>query len=266
MSDLYNSVCLTSAAATFLRALGVKEPDDMAEPYSAVLDKMQLQFGDKGADRVFVYNPDAIALWLFQKYTKLFDPAILRTQIQLPVLSVMPSVTPVCFASMYTGVMPETHGIRKYEKPVLTQRTIFDVLPEAGKRCAIVSTEGDSISKIFLERNVDYFIYDSVDECNEKALQLIDEDEYDIIVLYNGDYDGNMHRWSPEGEGAMDALKANIDVFSKLHDAISEKWSGHRTLLGFCPDHGCHALDGGVGGHGLDMQEDMNIIHMFSFI
>ena len=42
--------------------------------------------------------------------------------------------------------------------------------------------------------------------------------------------------------------------------------SGHKTLLGFCPDHGCHEIDGGVGSHGLDMQEDMNIIHMFSFI
>lgn len=65
---------------------------------------------------------------------------------------------------------------------------------------------------------------------------------------------------------SIDALKANIAVFSEIHDAIKAKWSGHRTLLGFCPDHGCHEIDGGAGSHGLDMQEDMNIIHMFSFI
>lgn len=59
----------------------------------------------------------------------------------------MPSVTPVCFASMYSGVMPEIHGIMRYEKPVLKIKTVFDALAAAGKRCAIVSTEGDSISK-----------------------------------------------------------------------------------------------------------------------
>ena len=86
------------------------------------------------------------------------------------------------------------------------------------------------------------------------------------ITLYNGNYDGTMHRWAPEGKESIDTLKANIAVFSEIHDAIKAKWSGHKTLLGFCPDHGCHEIDGGVGSHGLDMQEDMNIIHMFSFI
>lgn len=162
--------------------------------------------------------------------------------------------------------MPEIHGIMKYEKPVLKIATAFDALAAAGKRCAIVSTEGDSISKIFLERNIDYYIYPSVEECNAKALELIDSDEYDFITLYNGNYDGTMHRWAPEGKESIDALKANIAVFSEIHDAIKAKWSGHKTLLGFCPDHGCHEIDGGVGSHGLDMQEDMNIIHMFSFI
>ena len=73
----------------------------------------------------------------------------------------------------------------KYEKPVLKIATAFDALAAAGKRCAIVSTEGDSISKIFLERNIDYYIYPSVEECNAKALELIDSDEYDFITLYN---------------------------------------------------------------------------------
>ena len=266
MSELYDSIRLTCSAATFTRALGVDAPDGADAPCNIVLDKLFADFGENGADRVFIYNPDAIALWLFQKYTELFKDAILRTQIQLPVLSVMPSVTPVCFASMYSGVMPEIHGIMKYEKPVLKIATAFDLLADAGKRCAIVSTEGDSISKIFLERNIDYYIYPSVEECNSKALELIDSDEYDFITLYNGNYDGTMHRWAPEGRESIDALKANIVVFSEIHDAIKAKWSGHKTLLGFCPDHGCHEIDGSVGSHGLDMQEDMNIIHMFSFI
>lgn len=92
MSELYDSIRLTRSAATFTRALGIDAPDGADAPCDIVLDKLFAELGEGGADRVFIYNPDAIALWLFQKYTELFKDAILRTQIQLPMLSVMPSV------------------------------------------------------------------------------------------------------------------------------------------------------------------------------
>ena len=47
---------------------------------------------------------------------------------------------------------------------------------------------------------------------------------------------------------------------------IQEHWSGHETLLGFAPDHGCHEIDGGLGSHGLDMPEDLNIMHFYTVI
>ncbi len=266
MSELYNSLRLTQTAATIADVLGVPPSSDFESGCDILLEKSKAAFNGENADRVFIYNPDAIALWIFQKYTALFKEAVLCTDIQLPVLSVMPSVTPVCFASMYTGVMPEIHGIKKYEKPVLKTQTIFDLLISAGKKCAIVSTDGDSISKIFLEREMDYYIYETHDECNKKALELIKEDIYDFIVLYNGNYDATMHRHGPESKESIDALKENIKTFSKISDAIKKSWKGHRTVLGFCPDHGCHEIDGNLGTHGLDMEEDMNIIHMFSFI
>ena len=266
MSELYNSLRLTKTAATIAKILGVTPSETFDSSCDIMLEKAKIAFEGKNADRVFIYNPDAIALWLFQKYTSLFKDAVLRTDIQIPVLSVMPSVTPVCFASMYTGVMPENHGIKKYEKPVLETQTIFDLLISAGKKCAIVSTDGDSISKIFLEREMDYYIYETHEECNKKALELIKEDIYDFIVLYNGNYDATMHRFGPESNESIDALKENIETFSKIYDAIRDNWKGHRTMLGFCPDHGCHEIDGKLGSHGLDMEEDMNIIHMFSFI
>ncbi|MBQ7046988.1 MAG: hypothetical protein IJN85_04535 [Oscillospiraceae bacterium] len=266
MSELYNSLRLTQTAATISKVFGVNSPSNIDPACDILIQKANDVFGGENADRVFIYNPDAIALWIFQKYTALFKEAVLRTNIQLPILSVMPSVTPVCFASMYTGVIPEVHGIQKYEKPVLKVQTVFDTLITAGKKCAIVSTEGDSISKIFLERKMDYFIYETHEECNEKALELIKEDNYDLIVLYNGNYDSTMHRYAPESEESIDALKDNIATFSKIHDAIKESWKEHKTMLGFCPDHGCHEIDGKLGSHGLDMEEDMNIIHMFSFI
>ena len=175
----------------------------------------------------------------------------------------MPSVTPVCFASMYSGVLPEVHGIRRYEKPVLQVKTLFDDFVDSGKRAAIVSTSGDSISKIFLEREMDYYIYDSVEEVNQKARELIDEDQYDLIVIYNGNYDGTMHKCGTESPQALDALRQNISFYAEIVEKIRKQWTTHRVFYGFCPDHGCHEIDAECGSHGLDMPEDMNVIHFY---
>ncbi len=266
MSDKNSSICITSVARTAAELLGIPAPADWAEPISPVLRRARERFQGKGVDRVLFYNPDAIALWLYQKYTLLLESAVCASDMQLPMLSVMPSVTPVCFGSMYSGVMPEVHGIQSYVKPVLRVHTLFDALIAAGKRPAIVSTAGDSISMIFLERAMDYFIYDTVEECNRKALELIEQDEYDLIVLYNGNYDGTMHRYSPEAKESLAVLEENAQTFAALKEAVQAHWSGHRTLLGFCPDHGCHEIDGGLGSHGLEMPEDMNVVHMYALI
>lgn len=251
-----------------------------ARPLAAVLDAASSAFGGARCDRVFMYNPDAIAWWIYQKYKTYFAPletgcadkasAAFKAggaPLMLQMRSVVPPKTPVCFASMYSGLLPEEHGIRKYEKPVLTVPTIFDTLPAAGKKVAIVSTAGDSISLIFLNRPVDYFIYKTKQECNEKALELIKEDRYDVIVLYNGDYDYWMHRVTPTGFMARRALRQNISTYCTLRDAIAENWQQHKTALAFAPDHGCHAKFGiPPGDHGEESERDMNIAHWWSFL
>lgn len=263
-----------------------------ARPLSSVLAAASSAFSGARCDRVFMYNPDAIAWWLYQKYKAYFAPletgcveavrplskdsgadkasAAFKAgsaPLMLQMRSVVPPKMPVCFASMYSGLTPEEHGIRKYEKPVLTVPTIFDALPAAGKKVAIVSTEGDSISLIFLNRPVDYFIYKTKQECNEKALELIQEDKYDVIVLYNGDYDYWMHRVTPTGFMARRALRENISTYCTLRDAIAENWQQHKTALAFAPDHGCHAKFGiPPGDHGEESERDMNIAHWWSFL
>ncbi len=263
MSETYNSICITSVTKTVCDLFGIETDGtiDKANPVITSLAKKKL--GGEKPDRAVLYNPDAVALWLYQKYTEMFTDAAINSDVAIPMYSVMPSVTPVCFASMYTGVQPEIHGIRKYEKPVLKQKTLFDYFIENGKKCAIVSTGRDSISMIFLEREMDYFIYDTPEEVNKKAHELIDEDNYDLIVIYNGNYDGTMHKHGPEAEESMNALKHNIKAYSDIADAINEKWKQHNVFYGFMPDHGCHEIDGECGSHGLDMEEDMNIIHFY---
>ena len=263
MSETFNTICITSVTSTVCSLFGIDTPETIEKENSFVTSLAQKKLGGRKPDRAVLYNPDAVALWLYQKYTEMFTDAAIRSDLAIPMLSVMPSVTPVCFASMYTGVMPDVHGIKKYEKPVLKTTTLFDYFINAGKKCAIVSTANDSISMIFLEREMDYFIYDTPDEVNKKALELIDEDNYDLIVIYNGNYDGTMHKHGPESEESMNALDHNIKAYKEITDRIEEKWTSHDVLYGFMPDHGCHEIDGGCGSHGLEMEEDMNIIHFY---
>ena len=238
MSELYNSICISSVKNTALKLSGITENTDCEKANVVVTALADEKLNGEKCDRVILYNPDAVALWLYQKYTEKFVGAALCSDVCVPMLSVMPSVTPVCFGSMYTGVMPDIHGIKRYEKPVLTTETIFDCFIKAGKKCAIVSTSGDSISMIFLEREMDYFIYDTPEEVNEKAMSLIDEDNYDLIVIYNGNYDGRMHKFGPESPEAFGALHKNLDFYCTMVDAINEKWKKHNVFYGFMPDHG----------------------------
>ena len=265
-SSVLNSISLTGVAASLAKAMDI-EPPAQAEASIPAIDRL-VQTNTKAGkvDRIFMYNPDAIGMWLYQKYTEYYLPLQEHSKLTLPLQTVMPSVTPVCFGTMYTGALPAVHGIQAYVKPVIKIDTFFDALLRAGKKPAIVSTESDSLSMIFLEREMDYFIYKTVDECTEKALELIEEDTYDFILLYNADYDSTMHRFGPESEEALQILQKNIKVFDSIAKAAKKYWSGHETLLGFAPDHGCHEIDGNLGSHGLDMPEDLNILHFYNVI
>ena len=174
-----------------------------------------------------------------------------------------PPKTPVCFGTMYTGAQPEVHGIRRYEKPVIKIDTIFDALIRAGKKAAILGDSTCSLGKIFLERDMDYFIYPTEEEINAKAAELILQDQYDFIVIYNGNYDSRMHKVGPEDPEALGELKYNVRTFGMLCELVKNHWQDHTTLIGFAMDHGCHEIDGNCGSHGLDMPEDLNIIHMY---
>ena len=259
----YAQNCISSVASSLSEIMGIEAPASAGAANPAFVKMAETAFAGRKADRVLMYNPDAIAHYIFARYTDLLQPVLENTTLALPMQSVMPSVTPVCFASMYSGAMPDVHGIKAYVKPVLTVDTIFDACIRAGKKPAIVSTNGDSISMIFLQRNMDYFLYDTVEEVNTKAKELICEDKYDLIVVYNGNYDSTMHKHGPEAAESLDALKANAKTFDALCALVRENWKAHDTVVAFAPDHGCHLIDGDAGSHGLDQTEDMLIPHFY---
>lgn len=264
MEQLLNATSLDTVCAGLCYAMGVQPPNRAAAPAPEMTAWLNEKLGDRKADRVLMFNPDAIAQWLYEKYPQLLSEAIRQTQLQLPLRSVMPSVTPVCFGTMYTGAQPEVHGIRRYEKPVITIDTIFDALIRAEKKPVIIADNQCSIGKIFLQRNMDYFLFDTIEQVLAKTAQVIQEDVYDFIVVYNGNYDSRMHKVGTEDFHALGELLHNSRAFGMLCELVKTHWQAHTTLVGFAMDHGCHDIDGNCGSHGLDMPEDLNIVHLYN--
>ena len=254
---------LDTLCAGLAYAMGIASPALAAPAVPQLTAYIDEGLRGSKADRIFLYNPDAIAQWIWEKYPQLLKEVFNRTELEIPFCSVMPSVTPVCFGTMYTGVQPEVHGIRKYEKPVITIDTLFDAMIRAGKKCVIVSETNCSLSKIFLQRDMDYFDYPTIAQVNAKAAELILKDEHDLIVVYNGNYDSVMHKHGPEGLAALCELRTNSEAFAMFSALIETHWTHHNTLVGFAMDHGCHEIDGDCGSHGLDMEEDLHILHRY---
>lgn len=260
-----NKDSLDTVCAALSYALGVEAPKEAAERNVELSEYIDGIFGGERADRLVMYNPDAIAQWVSEKYPELLQGVKKHTDKAIYLKSVMPSVTPVCFATMYTGAQPEVHGIKQYEKPVITIDTIFDRLIAAGKKIALVTYGQCSLSRIYLERNIDYYHYEDgdIDSVNAKAFELLLRDEHDVYVIYNGNFDTLMHKNGPESPLSLAELRVNDHVFSCISKIVEEHWKSHNTLVGFAMDHGCHEIDGGCGAHGLDMPEDLNIVHFY---
>jgi hypothetical protein len=274
MNAELNKTSLDTLCAALCHAAGVTPPEHAAAANEDLVRFVDEAFGGQKCDRIFMYNPDAIGQWIDEKYPTFLQEVKNRTQLQLPLRTVMPSVTPVCFGTMYTGAQPAVHGIQKYEKPVIRIDTIFDAFIRAGKKCAIIAHGSCSMGKIFLEREMDYYILANIEEVNACATRLIMEDQYDFIACYNGNYDTIMHYNGPESTAALGELRMNSHAFSVLNELIKTCWAGHRTLMGFAMDHGCHPCDfisekNGkhyLGTHGKDLPEDLNICHYYAAI
>ena len=131
---MHNTNSLDTLAAALAYAAKVEAPACSAEANPDLVKYVDEKLGEKGADRLFMYNPDAISEWLYRKYPEYTKEVRERCDIELPMATVMPSVTPVCFGTMYTGAQPAVHGIRKYEKPVIKIDTLFDSFVRAGKK------------------------------------------------------------------------------------------------------------------------------------
>ncbi|MBQ6932953.1 MAG: alkaline phosphatase family protein [Clostridia bacterium] len=262
MADHYNYYPLKQFAAIVAECMEISLPDEFAPPVKWACQVLKERLGGT-ADRAILYHADAVGMHIWQKHPYLFAPVQQHTSLALPFVSTIESVTPVAHASMYTGLDPEGHGIVTYARPQLACTTLFDVLIKDGKKPAILAYKGSTFDYIFNGRDMDYFFINNTVEMEEKALELIASDKYDVISIHACAYDTAAHTYGPEAKESLNILAREAEIFQHIAEAMDKYKGTHRTLLAYAPDHGQHLLPGGNGQHGSKMIEDMNIVHFF---
>ena len=258
-----NTTPLASLTAALAYAMGVEPPKHAAAANKDLTDYIDRALKGEKADRVFIYNSDAIGQWLIKKYPSLYAEIPEAMELELPMVTVNPPKTPIAFGTMYTGAEPHIHGIVQYEKKLITIDTLFDALARAGKKVALLSCDDYSMSIIFAGRDIDYFIFDNWAQVNAKAAELIIADEYDFILTYNANFDDTQHLTGPESAEALAEIRFNCRTFCMFNEMIKTHWSHHNVLIGTGMDHGCHANAEGLGEHSDDTPEDRNIVHHY---
>ncbi len=265
MAEYLNSFHLSRFAGILADVMGLPLPDSFAAGIPWVSDLLKKQAGGT-ADRLVLYHADAVGQYIWQKYTSLFAPVYAHTSLALPFVSTIESVTPVAHASMYTGLEPPEHGIQTYVRPQLTCLTLYDILLKAGLRPCILAETDSTFLHIFKGRPMDYFVEETAVGIQEKALELIDLDKYDLLSIHTFDYDSASHAYGPESKEALNALSLEAEGFDRISCALEKYRGKHRTVISYSPDHGQHRTPGGTGAHGSTMSEDMNILHFFGTI
>lgn len=254
--------CITSVTPTICKLMKIIPPSlSTRDVIQSVIEKAETEKISQ-IEKCLLYAPDAIGTHLHRKYPDIIANVLQHAPIEVSLRSVVPPKTPVCFASMFTGAMPDMHGIQEYKKPVLECDTLFDALIRGGKKIAIVAVTNSSIDCIFRKRKMDYFseIYD--DQVTNRTIELIEADEYDFILAYHQEYDDALHRSTPESEETIKAFRNHVNSFVKIANHCESTWGKYDRMIMFTPDHGAHTdPDTGRGTHGKDIPEDMEISH-----
>ena len=266
MTEHFNRYHLKHFASTVAACMDIELPEPFAPPIDWAANILKKRLGGS-ADRVVLYHADAVGMYIWQKYTDLFAAVHEHTTVTIPYSSTIDPVTPVAHASMYTGLLPKHHGISNYVRPKLSCSTLYDELIARGKKIAVVCMDDSSFCRIFADRDMDYFVLpEDALLIQEKALELIESDKYDLISIHSYDYDTASHANGPESAAALEKLAIEVDGFDRICKALQKFAGKHRILYSYSPDHGQHLVPGGTGNHGLLMAEDINVLHFLGTI
>ncbi len=256
---------IAALASTISSLFGIDAPKLASEPaLEDVLDLASRLIDGETIDKCLVFAPDALGMHIWPTCEQQVRMIRGVCPLQVPLRAVVPPKTPVCFASMFTGTPPGVHGITRYERPVLRCDTLFDTVIRSGRKSAIVAVKNSSMDLIFRDRDLDYFSENYDPEVTRRTLDILDNGLYDLIVVYQQEYDDALHRTHPCSEESIRALTKHVRAFQAIAEYAKRNWSCHNYAIVFAPDHGAHTDPvSGKGTHGEDIHQDMQVCHWY---
>lgn len=242
---------MTCVAPTVAAALGVRAPVGSTQ---APVPELAADLG--GAERLAILAPDALGLLSLRHFAA--DMPFLSSLCErrmVALRSVMPSITPVNFATMVTGADLEGHGVSSKEKDFLCE-TLFDVLSEYGRigaGCGRAGYTGSDLLARCAHINGTAELRDDA-ATEEVTLRIAREQAPAFIITQIGGTDDHFHRFGPRGAGARPKVCEMDQRLARMCTALG----GMGCAVIILADHGQH--DTGdpahMGGHGTDADED----------
>ncbi len=215
--------------------------------------------GLAGSRRVAILAPDALGLFAWQRWqAEMPYLASLHARQSVTLRSVLPSITPVNFATMVTGTDQAGHGVRTYDDDFACE-TLFAVVRRAGGQSAGVGLAGYTGTRL-LGRFADLCGnagQGTDDDIADQVVALAGREGPLFLIAQLGRVDDTFHRYGLSSPEVVPMLRAT--------DARLERLVARLCPLGYgviiLADHGQHDLatptpQGLRGSHGSDSPED----------
>jgi hypothetical protein len=248
---------MTDIAPTACAVMGVRGPKgSVGTPIDQIVADLN------GCTKMAVLAPDALGLFAWNLWQhEMPYLSSLHEHRSLVVRSVMPSITPVNFATMVTGATHYRHRVSTFNDHFVCE-TIFDVLKLSGKKSAGVGLNGYTGVEL-LGRCADICGdagKGTDDDIVTVALDVADKNLPDFMIVQLGQVDDVFHEFGPSSAEVVPMLRATDDRFKKL--------VGHLKPLGYgiiiVSDHGQHDVPDAPPGehkgmHGTDSDIDCQV-------
>jgi predicted AlkP superfamily pyrophosphatase or phosphodiesterase len=246
---------MRSVTPTVCAILGLRPPrSSEAEPLLEVVESIGLS----GRLAVVVIDTLGVSTWINAR-TETPTLNALANRRLLHLRSVMPTITPVNFATMLTGASPIIHTIRDRTEE-LKLETIFDALREKGGSSATAARVRSSLGILISPHADEPGIAESNtdDEVAALALEALGRG-VDLLWVQLLDVDDAGHAYGPQSSRSVAAVKGADSHLREF--VLTAKEVGYDLIV--LADHGQHTAvdDNGkkYGTHGTEMNDDVYV-------
>jgi predicted AlkP superfamily pyrophosphatase or phosphodiesterase len=245
MADEYSMTCVTPTVATLL---GLPIPAQATgDPIPAIIEAL------RPAQRVAVIAPDALGLAIVAHWgAEMPFLASLLERNRVTLRAVMPTITPVNFATMVTGAERGVHGIGAFTDSFACE-TLFDVVRAHGGKSAGVGQKGYTGSEL-LGRSADLWgkaESNTDDEVESIALGFAASEGPQFLIVQLGSTDDVLHQYGPSSPRVVPKLRETDERLARMVERLTGL--GYAVIID--ADHGQHDVETG-GSHGTDGDED----------